>query len=184
MTSAGAQVAAGSASAASALASGCARMRSALSSSASSAVSSAARVRSALASCAGTYTARVEVRVGKLPHFSMSGKFDAETGSVPTVNVSWYSGGGVFRPGEATLFGAGDAPTTEYMLTEGHLRQIAGLMDGELGGDTELLAEVRSLHRDVANLKVYLDKRKLVGAIASDMDRELGSMARLRGSMA
>lgn len=25
-----------------------------------------------------------------VPHFSMSGKFNAETGSVPTVGVSWY----------------------------------------------------------------------------------------------
>ena len=124
------------------------------------------------------------MKVGKLPHFSMSGKFDAETGSVPHVNVSWYAGGGVFRPGEATLFGAGDAPTTEYMLTEGHLRQIAGLMDGEMGGDAELLAELRSLHRDVSNLKVYMDKRKLVGAIAPDMDRALGDRSRLRGSIA
>ena len=91
---------------------------------------------------------------------------------MPHVNVSWYAGGGVFRPGEATLFGAGDAPTTEYMLTEGHLRQIAGLMDGETGGDDELLgdvlSELRSLHRDVANLRVYIDKRTLVGSIASD----------------
>ena len=39
----------------------------------------------------------------KVPHFSMHGAFDAKTGAVPTVYVSWYAKGAVFtRP---TIFG-------------------------------------------------------------------------------
>ena len=31
-----------------------------------------------------------------IPHFSMSGSFNAETGAVPSVRVSWYDKGGIF----------------------------------------------------------------------------------------
>ena len=33
----------------------------------------------------------------KVPHFSMSGKFDAQTNSVPTVSVAWYAKGAIFQ---------------------------------------------------------------------------------------
>lgn len=46
------------------------------------------------------------ISVGALPHFSMSGSFDAKTGSVPSVNVSWYASGGLF--GRPSLIGVGD----------------------------------------------------------------------------
>ena len=38
-----------------------------------------------------------------LPHFTMSGKFDAESGSVPTVNVSWFAKGAILTA--PTIFG-------------------------------------------------------------------------------
>lgn len=39
-----------------------------------------------------------------IPHFSMSGAFDAKTGSVPTINTRWYANGGIFK--KPTIFGA------------------------------------------------------------------------------
>ena len=46
----------------------------------------------------------------KVPHFSMSGKFDAQTNSVPTVNVSWYAKGGIFtQPTILGSIGVGEA---------------------------------------------------------------------------
>lgn len=49
---------------------------------------------------------KVRVSVDKLPHFTMSGKFDAETGEVPTIGVNWYAKGGVFD--KNALIGVGD----------------------------------------------------------------------------
>ena len=51
--------------------------------------------------------ATVTVSVGKLPHFRMNGKFDAESGSVPTVSVDWYKSGGVFT--SPSIIGVGEA---------------------------------------------------------------------------
>lgn len=40
----------------------------------------------------------------KIPHFSLSGKFDLKSGSIPHIGVSWYKKGGIMtRP---TVFGA------------------------------------------------------------------------------
>ena len=49
-------------------------------------------------------------------------------------HISWYANGAVFQPGQLTLFGAGDASTTEYMLTQGHLDAIADRMAQRSGG--------------------------------------------------
>lgn len=51
----------------------------------------------------------VEFELGKLPHFSMRGKFDAKTRTVPTIDVNWYAKGGIFdRP---SVIGVGEAGT-------------------------------------------------------------------------
>ncbi len=50
-----------------------------------------------------------------LPHFSMSGAFDAVTGEVPSVSVNWYANGGIltapiiFGMGKNGLLGGGEA---------------------------------------------------------------------------
>lgn len=43
-----------------------------------------------------------------LPHFHMSGTFDAKTGQVPVVGVSWYAKGGVFT--KPTIFDTAAGP--------------------------------------------------------------------------
>lgn len=125
----------------------------------------------------------------KLPHFGISGTFDLAKGQVPHLSVDWYAAGGIAEH-VAVLGEAGAEAIVPY--TNRNIMPWANALASAMGvpdsmgsaSQSELLAELRSLHRDVANLKVYLDSRKLVGAIAPDMDRALGDRSRLRGSIA
>lgn len=63
-----------------------------------------------------------------LPHFSMSGTFNAETGSVPSVSVSWYKKaaeyGALFS--QPTIIGVGDAADPELLIGESKLQDMLG----------------------------------------------------------
>jgi len=64
-----------------------------------------------------------------VPHFSMSGKFDAKTGSVPTVaQPRWYARaaeyGAIFDT--PTIIGVGDAAQPELLIGEEKLKEILG----------------------------------------------------------
>ena len=79
--------------------------QSAASSAVSAVATACARMRSEVASCHMTLP---RISVGALPHFSMSGSFNAQTGSVPSVSVSWYANGAVFGPNSPRVIGIGD----------------------------------------------------------------------------
>ena len=75
-----------------------------------------------------------------LPHFSMYGSFNAETGEVPSVSVSWYKKaaeqGALFA--DPTIIGVGDASQPELLIGERTLYdQIAKAIQeaGAGGGD-------------------------------------------------
>lgn len=61
-----------------------------------------------------------------VPHFSMSGSFNAETGSVPTVSTRWYAKaaeyGAIFTTPQ--IIGVGDAAQPELLLGENKLREL------------------------------------------------------------
>lgn len=57
----------------------------------------------------------------------------------------------------------------------------AATFDGALS--SALLDEIKLLHEDVKNMKIYLNGRTLVGGIADDMDRELGRRAAWSATM-
>ena len=63
-----------------------------------------------------------------LPHFSMSGTFDAQSGSVPTVSVSWYKKaaeyGALFT--DPAVIGVGDSADPELLIGESKLREMLG----------------------------------------------------------
>ena len=63
-----------------------------------------------------------------VPHFSMSGSFNAESGTVPTVSVSWYRTaaeyGALFTTPQ--IIGVGDAAQPEVLLGEKKLRELVG----------------------------------------------------------
>ena len=76
------------------------------------------------------------ISVGALPHFSMSGSFNAQTGSVPSVNVNWYAKGGVFS--SPSVVGVGEAGREAVVpLKPSVLRGIGEGIEVERGGDGE-----------------------------------------------
>lgn len=85
------------------------------------------------------------ISVGALPHFSMSGGFDAQTGSVPSLNVSWYAKGGVFSG--PSVIGVGEAGREAVVpLKPSVLRGIGEGIDVERAGG------------DVASVIAWLDR--------------------------
>ena len=73
-----------------------------------------------------------------VPHFSMSGTFNAQSGQVPSVNVDWYrraaKEGALFS--NPTVIGVGDANQPEMLIGEDTLyQQISKAMSENNGGD-------------------------------------------------
>lgn len=64
------------------------------------------------------------IQVGALPHFYITGSFDARTGSVPRIGVSWYASGGIFDA--ASVIGVGErGPEAVVPLTSRRMRPFA-----------------------------------------------------------
>ena len=85
-------------------------------------------------------TVRINVEQGdvKLPHFSMSGSFNAETGSVPSVDVQWFKTGAIFS--KPTIFpqlgmGVGEAGAEALVpLTRPNILPFARAVADEVHG--------------------------------------------------
>lgn len=54
------------------------------------------------------------IEVGPLPHFRMSGGFNAATGAVPSVSVAWYAKGGIFS--SPSVIGVGEGAHDEAVV--------------------------------------------------------------------
>ena len=68
-----------------------------------------------------------------IPHFSMSGRFDAQSGEVPSVGVSWYKKA-MNQPylfTDATLFGAGEAGDEMMYGRDSLMRDIRQATSGQ-----------------------------------------------------
>lgn len=87
-----------------------------------------------------------------LPHFKMNGKFDAKSGSVPTVGVSWYAKaaerGALFSSPQ--LIGVGDSSQPEMLLGENtlydNIKEAVSQNNGDVYvyiGDTQLDAIIQ-----------------------------------------
>lgn len=73
------------------------------------------------------------IKVGALPHFSMSGRFDPQSGSVPSVGVSWYGSGGFFD--RASLIGVGEAgPEVNMPLAGRRMKPFAKAVAQDIKG--------------------------------------------------
>ena len=94
-----------------------------------------------------------------LPHFKMSGKFDAKSGSVPAVSVNWYAQaaekGALFSSPQ--LIGVGDAGQPELLVGEQTLYDnIREAVSGNYGdvyvyiGDTQLDAIIQRSNQRTA----------------------------------
>ncbi|MGN9233958.1 hypothetical protein ACTM8Z_01440, partial [Atopobiaceae bacterium HCP3S3_D6] len=162
MSRLGATTAAAMSAVASSVQSSMSRARSSVSSAVSSIASTLSRIER-------TYTARVEVSCGPLPHFSMSGDFNAQTGSVPVVGVSWYATGGVF--GRPTVVGVGDAGPGNPELVAPR-KMLSEVVREESGaGLEEVVRLLRALLYGQNRGAVYIDGDRLVGEIADRVSR-------------
>lgn len=122
----------------------------------------------------------------KLPHFSISGKFSLDPPSVPHLNVEWYAKGGIIN--DTSIIGVGEAgPEAIVPLSGRNMRPFAQAVADEMYGDgnalTQLLSLVATYLPQMANMQVVTDTGALVGAIAPQMDRELGNLQKQRGRM-
>ncbi|EKN68075.1 replication protein [Schinkia azotoformans] len=74
----------------------------------------------------------------KLPHFSLSGKFDLMPPdiSVPKIKVDWYRDGGLFPANSPRLVGMGDAnvPEAALPLSDAVLGKIASMISDRMNG--------------------------------------------------
>lgn len=100
-----------------------------------------------------------------LPHFSMSGSFDARTRRVPSVGVQWYRDAAEqgARFTQPTIIGVGDARQPEILIGEDKLRELTGngmvinmTINGAKGQDVNELADAVALRlqREVNRKKV------------------------------
>lgn len=132
-------------------------------SAASSAIMGACRQMSAEVGSLRLTLPRIEV--GALPHFSMSGRFDAQSGSVPSVGVSWYARGGVFS--SPSVIGVGEAgPEAVVPLRPQVLRGIGEGIDSGGGGSDEVISWL------AANLPAII-RRYTPVTLERDLDRHI-----------
>ena len=76
------------------------------------------------------------IEVGALPHFSMRGSFNPETGSVPSVAVSWYARGGYFTGPQVVGIGEGRYDEVALPLSPRVLAGIGrGIAEQGTGGE-------------------------------------------------
>lgn len=63
-----------------------------------------------------------------VPHFSMSGSFNAQTGSTPSVSVSWYAKAAEYGALFSTpqIIGVGDAAQPELLIGTEKLKELVG----------------------------------------------------------
>lgn len=137
-----------------------------------------------------------------LPHFSMSGSFNAQTRSVPYVNVSWYSKAmdsamvldspTIFGAADGNLLGAGESGS-EVVAGEQHLlSMMRDVVSAENAKDDGGVSDLRQQLADIkaaliqylpalARMQMVLDTGTLVGEIAAPMDTALGQRSIRKG---
>ena len=113
----------------------------------SASASAAAAISAACASMAATVASMrltiPRMEIAALPHFRLDGRFDPESGSVPSVAVDWYAKGGVFS--SASVIGVGEAgPEAVVPLRPSVLRGIGEGIEIEGGGSREVISWLAS----------------------------------------
>lgn len=106
----------------------------------------------------------------KLPHFSISGKFDPLNGQLPSLSVSWYARGGIVDG--ATLIGAGEAGREAIIPLENRdaMQPFAEAVADSLGeylGDEQLIDWLaRNLGPIIEQWTPTMTKREMRRAVA------------------
>ena len=132
----------------------------------------------------------------KMPKISISGEFSLKPLSVPSFGISWHKDGGIFE--KATLFdtasgmhGVGEAgPEAIIPLNRETLGGIGQGIASAMGWGNEYIAQKLDAIIDLIaeflsgydpDKQMVMDTGALVGAIRSEMDKQLGNDYRLRG---
>lgn len=132
----------------------------------------------------------------KMPKISISGEFSLKPLSVPSFGISWHKDGGIFE--KATLFdtasgmhGVGEAgPEAIIPLNRETLGGIGQGIASAMGWGNEYIAQKLDAIIDLIaeflagydpEKQMVMDTGALVGAIRSEMDKQLGNDYRLRG---
>lgn len=132
----------------------------------------------------------------KMPKISISGEFSLKPLSVPSFGISWHKDGGIFE--KATLFdtasgmhGVGEAgPEAIIPLNRETLGGIGQGIASAMGWGNEYIAQKLDAIIDLIaeflagydpDKQMVMDTGELVGAIRSEMDKQLGNDYRLRG---
>ena len=113
---------------------------------ASAAASAAASIKSSIAIPDKTVYVNVARGYATLPHFSMSGTFDAKTGAVPSVSVSWWEKGGIFT--DPAIIGIAEGREPEGVFPLSKLEDFMNLRqptEGARGGDTYIIEKIEYL---------------------------------------
>lgn len=127
----------------------------------------------------------------KLPHFSVEGSFSLDPPSIPHIGVEWYAKGAVLN--QPTIFGVN--PSTGNAMIGGEagaeaVAPIATLQEyvqdavkAETAGISHALAEILALLAEyfpqllaVSGHDIKLNGRTVARLLASDMNRELGTL--------
>lgn len=130
-------------------------LRSALNSALSVARSGLSSLKSAFSNTRFSFQQHI-----KVPHFSMSGKFNAETGAVPTVRTSWYRAAQstpyLFK--SPTLFGAGEGSQDEMLYgRDALMRDIADASNGP-----EQTAQLDAIRRIMTNMYTLMQEGQTI----------------------
>ena len=107
----------------------------------------------------------------KLPHFSMSGAFNAQTGSVPSVDVRWYKKCGIFY--EPTIAGFGDVPEAAVPLDK--LVPLLSAAWKEVMQDQQAVAGLKAVAMEAIEETNTIVSRKPSIVIEGEMKRLTGS---------
>lgn len=137
-------------------------------------------VKSAIEKIKGFFNFHWSLPHLKMPHPSISGSFSLNPPSVPHFSISWYKKGGIING--ASVVGVGEAgPEAIIPLSGPSMQPFAAAIADELMGHGSTDAEVVELLRQylpmLANMKVVLDKGRLVGELAPEMDARMGRIA-------
>lgn len=127
----------------------------------------------------------------KLPHFSVEGSFSLDPPSIPHIGVEWYAKGAVLN--QPTIFGVNPSTGNAMIGGEAGAEAVAPIatlqgyvqdaVKAETAGISHALAEILALLAEyfpqllaVSGHDIKLNGRTVARLLASDMNRELGTL--------
>lgn len=154
-------------------------------------------VRSAIEKIKGFFKFSWSLPHLKLPHVSIKGKFSLNPPSVPKFGISWYrkAMSEAFELNKPTIFGqsggnllGGGEAGSEMVIGKKYLLDMISQASGNkqmasvFSSGIDVIAGILNRYLpNMANSQIVLDSGAMVGAMAPQIDAELGKIKGLRG---